>query len=90
MSASGAANNNNSNEKSPPPPPFPPLVTTPGPPAPLPPGLVTHAGACHCGAIAFEVDRPAHLARRPVQLLPLLARRRAPSPFVPAAAPLPP
>jgi hypothetical protein len=24
--------------------------------------LVTHRGACHCGAVAFEVDAPARLA----------------------------
>ena len=24
-------------------------------------GLVTHRGACHCGAVAFEVDAPARL-----------------------------
>jgi hypothetical protein len=24
-------------------------------------GLVTHHGACHCGAVAFEVDAPARL-----------------------------
>jgi hypothetical protein len=23
--------------------------------------LVTHRGGCHCGAVAFEVDAPAHL-----------------------------
>ena len=34
------------------------VLARPGPPAPLPPGLVTHAGACHCGAIAFEADAP--------------------------------
>ncbi|HXW10388.1 MAG TPA: GFA family protein [Steroidobacteraceae bacterium] len=26
-----------------------------------PPALVTHRGGCHCGAVAFEVDAPAHL-----------------------------
>ena len=30
----------------------------PGPPSLLPPSLTTHAGACHCGAFAFEVDAP--------------------------------
>jgi hypothetical protein len=24
-------------------------------------GLVTHRGGCHCGAVGFEVDAPAHI-----------------------------
>ena len=27
----------------------------------MPEALVTHRGGCHCGAVAFEVDAPAHL-----------------------------
>jgi hypothetical protein len=27
----------------------------------VPEALVTHRGGCHCGAVAFEVDAPAHL-----------------------------
>ena len=27
----------------------------------VPPGLVTHRGGCHCGAVSFEVDAPARL-----------------------------
>lgn len=30
------------------------------PPSPTGP-LVTHAGGCHCGAVRFEMDAPAHL-----------------------------
>ena len=29
---------------------------------PVAPGLVTHRGGCHCGAVSFEVDAPARLA----------------------------
>ena len=27
----------------------------------MPETLITHRGGCHCGAIAFEVDAPAHV-----------------------------
>ena len=27
----------------------------------MPEALVTHRGGCHCGAVAFEVEAPAHL-----------------------------
>jgi hypothetical protein len=27
----------------------------------VPEALVTHRGGCHCGAVAFEVDAPAHV-----------------------------
>ena len=30
----------------------------------MPEGLVTHRGGCHCGAIAFEVEAPAHVTVR--------------------------
>ena len=37
--------------------------------------MITHQGGCHCGRVRFEVDAPAELVHRRLQLLDVRANR---------------